>query len=156
MRLIMKKWIGTAAWIVLPFVAAAFGVQSTAAEFYSSIARPAWAPPAWLFGPVWTLLYLLMGIAAALVWRRYGFGGAKGALSLFLLQLAVNAAWSPVFFRLHAVGAALAVIVALDLLVVATMAAFWRKDRRAAWLLAPYLAWIGFASALNFAIWRLN
>jgi benzodiazapine receptor len=152
----MKKWMGIAGWVLLPFAAAAMGVQPTAAEFYASLAKPAWAPPPGIFGPVWTLLYLLMGIAAAIVWSRYGFARARAALTLFLVQLVVNAIWSPVFFRLQRIELALAVILVLDLLVAATMVLFWRKDRRAAWLLAPYLAWIAFASALNFAIVRLN
>jgi benzodiazapine receptor len=152
----MKKWIANAGWVLLPFVAAAAGVQSSAARYYATLAKPTWAPPAWLFGPVWLVLYLLVGIAAAMVWNRFGYRGARDALSLFVLQLAVNAAWSPVFFGLQQIEAALVVICALDLLVLATIAAFAHKDRRAALLLAPYLAWICFASALNFAIMRLN
>jgi tryptophan-rich sensory protein len=109
-----------------------------------------------VFGPVWFVLYLMMGISAALVWQRQGFERARGALMLFLTQLGMNAIWSPVFFGQHQVGLALGVIVALDLLVLATILAFARKHAVAAWLLAPYLAWIAFATALNFAIWRLN
>jgi tryptophan-rich sensory protein len=105
---------------------------------------------------VWFVLYLLMGISAALVWKRWKFEGARGALMLFLTQLGVNAIWSPVFFGQHKVGLALGVIVALDLLVIATIVAFWRKHMAAAWLLGPYLAWICFATALNYALWRLN
>jgi len=152
----MKKWMGVAGWVLLPFAAAAMGVQPTAAQYYASLAKPAWAPAPGVFGPAWTLLYLLMGIAAAIVWSRYGFARARAALTLFLVQLMVNAMWSPVFFRLQRIELALAVILVLDLLVAATMLAFWRKDHRAGWLLAPYLAWIAFASALNLAIVRLN
>jgi tryptophan-rich sensory protein len=152
----MRKWIATAAWVVLPFAAAALGVQSSAAEFYATLVKPAWGPPPWLFGPVWLVLYLLMGIAAARVWNRHGWREARDALSLFLVQLVFNAIWSPVFFRLHQIEMALAIILALDALVLATIVAFARKDRLAAWMLAPYLAWIVFASALNFAIVQLN
>jgi len=152
----MRKWIAIAGWVLLPFAAAAAGVQSSAAEYYATLAKPDWAPPPWLFGPVWLVLYLLMGIAAAMVWNRFGFRGARGALTLFVSQLAVNAAWSPAFFGLHQPQAALVVIGVLDVLVLATIIAFAHRDRRAAWLLAPYLAWICFASALNFAIWRMN
>lgn len=152
----MRKGMAIAGWVLLPFAAAAVGVQSSAAEYYATLAKPTWAPPPWLFGPVWMVLYLLMGIAAARIWSRFGFRGARDALSLFLLQLAVNACWSPVFFRLHQIGVALLVISVLDVLVVATVVAFAHRDRLAASLLAPYLAWIGFASALNLAIWRLN
>ena len=152
----MRKWIAIGGWVLLPFVAAALGAQSTAPGYYATLARPDWAPPASLFGPVWTVLYLCMGIAAAMVWNAHGWRGARDALTLFLFQLALNAAWSPVFFGLKQIEAALLVIVVLDVLVLATIAAFWRKDRRAALLLVPYLAWIGFATALNFALWRMN
>ena len=148
--------MATAAWVMLPFAAAALGVQTSAAEFYAALVKPAWAPPPWLFGPVWLVLYLLMGIAAARVWSRHGWGEARDALSLFLVQLVFNAIWSPVFFRLHQIEMALSIILALDALVLATIVAFARKDRLAAWMLAPYLAWIVFASALNFAIVQLN
>jgi len=156
MRWLVKKWVVIVGWIALPFVAALFGAGATSADFYAALVRPAWAPPGWLFGPVWFALYLLMGIAAAIVWNRFGFERAGLALALFLVQLGVNAVWSPVFFGLHQVGMALGVIVLLDLLVLATIVAFARKSLVAASLLAPYFAWIVFATALNYAIWRLN
>jgi benzodiazapine receptor len=152
----MKKWMGIAGWVLLPFAAAVMGVQPSAAEYYASLAKPAWAPPPAIFGPAWTLLYLLMGISAAIVWSRFGFARARAALTLFLVQLVVNAMWSPVFFRLQRIELAMVVILVLDLLVAATMLMFWHKDRRAGWLLLPYLSWIAFASALNLAIVRLN
>jgi tryptophan-rich sensory protein len=152
----VKKWIFFAGWVLLPFVAAIFGAGPSSAAFYATLVKPGWAPPAAVFAPVWFVLYLLMGLAAALVWKRWGFEKAKGALMLFLTQLGVNAIWSPVFFGQHRIGVALGVIVMLDLLVAATIVAFARKHRAAAWLLAPYLAWICFATALNSALWQLN
>ena len=118
--------------------------------------KPAWAPPGWLFGPVWTVLYVLMGVAAWLVWRRAGWSGASGALSLFLVQLVCNAAWSWIFFAWRSGALAFADIVLLIVLIVATMLAFARVHGLAALLLLPYLAWVVFATALTYAIWRGN
>ena len=151
-----RTWLGLAGWVALPFVAAWFGSRFTASEWYASLDRPSWAPPSWLFGPVWTALYLAMGIAAWLVWKDRGFARARGALLLFLAQLLLNALWSWIFFGLREMGAALVEIVVLWLLIAATIAAFWRHSRPAALLLVPYLAWVTFATALNFALWRMN
>ncbi len=121
--------------------------------WYAGLAKPAFNPPNWLFGPVWTALYISMGIAAWLVWRT---GPAKAALGLFALQLAFNAAWSPLFFGLHWIGVALIDIVCLFFAIFATLLAFRKRSGFAALLIVPYLAWVGFASVLNFSIWRLN
>ena len=131
-------------------------VARAAPEWYGALSKPSWTPPSWLFGPVWTVLYVMMAVAAWLVWRRQGLAGAGLPLGLFAAQLALNAAWSPVFFRLHAVGWGFAVIVALWVTVLATVVAFWRVMPTAGWLLVPYQLWITFAGALNLAIWRLN
>lgn len=155
----LRTLLGLAAWLGLAFSAAALGAAATirAGAFYTQLARPAWAPPAWLFGPVWTLLYALMGLAAWLVWRDRGFRGAGApALALFLAQLAVNALWSWLFFAWRRGGAATLDIAVLWLLLVATVLAFRRVRRLAAVLLLPYLAWVTFAAALCLAIWRLN
>ncbi len=154
-----KQWIGLALWIALCLGAAALGAAATAPQipgWYATLAKPAWNPPAWVFGPVWTTLYLMMACAAWLVWRSGGFRGAPGALGLFLLQLALNAGWSWVFFGMQQPGWAVAVIVLLWCAIVATMAAFFRRSLAAGWLMAPYLAWVSFAAVLNAAIWRLN
>jgi len=143
-------------WIVVSFVPALSGLVASPGAWYQDLDKPSWTPPGWLFGPVWTTLYLLMGIAAWLVWRKAGWDGARGALALFLLQLAVNAAWTPIFFRWHAVLAALVCIAVLWLLVLATILAFRRHGTPAALLLVPYLLWLTLATALNFEIWRLN
>jgi translocator protein len=130
--------------------------SANAPEFYAQLARPAWAPPAWLFGPVWTLLYLLMAIAAWLVWRERGFRGATFPLGLFFAQLALNSLWSWLFFAWHLGALSVVEIVILWLLIAATTVAFWRVRPLAGALLLPYFAWVTFAAALNYAIWQLN
>jgi benzodiazapine receptor len=152
----LKSIFGLAGWLVLCFGAAAAGAQFMPGEWYAGLKKPAWNPPSWIFGPVWSALYTMMAVAAWLVWRRGGFAGQRRPLTLFLVQLALNAAWTPLFFGLHRPGAAFAEIVLLWLAIAATLAAFRRVSRAAAWLLAPYLAWVSFAAALNFALWRLN
>ncbi len=122
-------------------------------SWYPTLAKPTWNPPSWVFGPVWTILYAMMAVAAWLVWRRAGWGGA---LLLFGVQLALNAAWSPLFFGLHRIDLALVDIVVLWAAIVATTVAFWKVTPVAGWLFVPYLAWVSFAAMLNFAIWKLN
>lgn len=124
--------------------------------WYASLQKPSWNPPGWLFGPVWTLLYVLMAVAAWQVWRRGGFKANRVPLACFLVQLALNAAWTPLFFGLHQPGWAFVDITLLWLAIVFTLVAFWRAHRVSAWLLAPYLAWVSFASILNFTLWRMN
>jgi len=149
---------GFAGWIVVSFIAAAIGSIASirAAAFYMQLAQPAWAPPAGVFGPVWTILYTLMAVAAWLVWRVDGLRAARVALGLFLTQLAVNALWSWLFFAWHRGALAFSDIVLLLLLIVATLVAFWRIRPMAGVLLVPYLLWVGFASALNYSAWQLN
>lgn len=145
--------------VLLCLAAGGLGAIATTPEidgWYRTLAKPDWTPPDWLFGPVWTALYILMGVAAWLVWKRDGTRGASGPLTLFAVQLLLNVAWSWIFFRYHALGWASAEIVVLWLAIATTMLAFFRQSRLAGWLLAPYLAWVSFASLLNFAIWRLN
>ena len=153
-----KQILGLAAWLVASFAASAVGAIASlqAKSFYSQLVQPAWAPPPGVFGPVWTTLYTLMGIAAWLVWRSGGFGANRQALSLFLLQLAFNALWSWLFFTWKLGGLAFAEIVVLWFLIAATLVSFWRVRKLAGALLIPYLAWVGFAAALNFSLWRLN
>lgn len=154
----LKHTLGLIGWLVLGFAAAAVGglASADAPAFYHELALPAWAPPAWVFGPVWTLLYLLMGIAAWLVWRERGFGGARTALSLFLIQLAANALWSWLFFAWRLGALAFVEIVILWALILMTIVAFWRVRPLAGTLLVPYFVWVSFATALNYAIWQLN
>lgn len=154
-----RALIGLAGWLALVFVAATIGAAGSidAGPFYGQLARPHWAPPAWLFGPVWSALYLLIAIAAWLVWQRHGWHRARGALALFVVQLGANALWSWLFFAWRLGGPAFAEIVILWLLIVATLVAFWRlRVRLAAGLMLPYLAWVSFAVVLCHAIWQLN
>ena len=151
-------WLGLAAWLAVCFAAAAIGSLASlnAPEFYAQLSKPAWAPPAWLFGPVWTTLYALMGVSAWLVWRAYGFRPVSRTLYLFLAQLAVNALWSWLFFVWHLGFWAVADIALLLVLVLATLISFWRLRPLAGMLLLPYLLWVGFAAALCHSIWQLN
>lgn len=153
-----QQVLGLVGWLLLSFVAAAIGSAASirAGDFYAQLVRPEWAPPASVFGPVWTVLYALMGIAAWLVWRIDGFRGARTALTLFLVQLAVNALWSWLFFAWHLGALSFVDIVLLWALIVATLIAFWRISPLASALLLPYLLWVSFASVLNFYMWQLN
>lgn len=149
---------GLAGWLLLSFLAAAIGGAASiqAGPFYVELVRPDWAPPASIFGPVWTVLYALMGIAAWLVWRVGGFRAARAALTLFVVQLAFNALWSWLFFAWHRGGLAFADILLLWALILATLVAFWRIRPFAGALLIPYLLWVSFAAALNYSLWQLN
>jgi tryptophan-rich sensory protein len=157
-------WLGLAGWIALAFLAALPGVLVTTAAAYQGLAQPTWAPPSWVFGPVWTVLYALMGAAAWLVWKAPlgavqdagGFAGVRVALGLFLVQLGLNALWTPLFFGAGLRGWAFVDICALWAALVATVVAFFRRRPAAGALLVPYLLWVTFAAALNFAIWRMN
>ncbi|BDS07241.1 tryptophan-rich sensory protein [Oceaniferula spumae] len=157
-RSLKSQIIGLVGWFMAAFTAAGLGAiaTSSAGEFYGSLTHPAWAPPAWLFGPVWSLLYGMMAVAAWLVWRRHGFQNASKALWIFGVQLIVNALWSWLFFRWHLGALAFAEIVLLWLLIVVNIVAFWRLHKVSALLLLPYLAWVSFATALAFTMWRLN
>lgn len=151
-----RQILALAGWVVLCFAAAAMGGLFMPGEWYALLRKPSWNPPGWVFGPVWTALYTMMAVAAWLVWRRGGFATQRRPLALFLLQLALNAAWTPLFFGLKQPGWAFTEIVLLWLAITATLIAFRHVNRVAAWLLAPYLAWVSFAAALNFTLWRLN
>jgi benzodiazapine receptor len=125
--------------------------------WYPTLAKPAFTPPSWVFGPVWTTLFALLGVAAWLVWRAdLERRAVRVALAVFALQYVVQVAWSGVFFGLRWPAGGLTVIAVLWVGVVATIAAFARVDRRAALLLVPYLAWVSLAAALNYRIWQLN
>jgi translocator protein len=145
-----------AGWLVATFAAAAMGSFFLPGEWYALLHKPVWNPPNWIFGPVWTALYTIMAVAAWLVWKRGSFARQRVALSLFLLQLLFNALWSPLFFGLQSPGLAFVDLLALWLALLVTVAAFWKAHRLAGAMLLPYLAWVTFAGALNFAIWRLN
>jgi len=150
--------IGLGAWLIVSFIAAAIGGAASirAGSFYLELARPEWAPPPGIFGPVWTVLYVLIAVAAWLVWRAGGFRAAQTALTLFLVQLALNALWSWLFFAWQRGGLAFTEILLLWAAIAATLSAFWRIRPLAGALLVPYLVWVSFASVLNYSIWQLN
>ncbi len=153
------RWISLIGWLGLCFAVAGIGGRWTAAEipdWYRTLARPGFAPPNWVFGPVWSALYLLMAIAAWLAGQSVASPLRTWALALFVVQLGLNLAWSWIFFRHHAVGAAVVEIVLLWVAIGATTAVFGRVAPVAGWLMAPYWAWVSFAAVLNAAIWRLN
>jgi tryptophan-rich sensory protein len=150
--------LGLAGWLLASFVTGGVGSSASinAAGFYGQLVQPSWAPPAWLFGPVWSVLFTLMAVSAWLVWRANGFRGAGAALKLYAAQLVANALWTWLFFAWKQGAIAFAEIVVLWLLIAGTIFGFWRLHRLAALLLVPYLAWVTFAAALNLALWRLN
>lgn len=153
------KWMGLAGFLAASFAAAGVGGWLTAMgmpEWYMSLQKPGWNPPSWLFGPVWTALYAAMAVAAWLVWKDAGFGGAPAALTLFFVQLLLNMAWSGVFFALRSPGWALAEILVLWVVILATTILFFRHSTWAGALMVPYLLWVAFAAVLTAAIARLN
>lgn len=151
-----KNWYKLLISLLLPQLAGGAGALFTMSEiptWYATLVKPALNPPSWVFGPVWTTLFLLMGTALFLVWKRTS---EKRPLNVFALQMVLNTLWSIVFFGLHSPVGAVIVIVFLWLAIVWTMYEFYRVSRAAAWLLVPYLLWVSFASYLNFSIWLLN
>lgn len=152
-------WFGLAVFIFICFAVAAVGGTATTPKiggWYAALAKPSWNPPDWIFGPVWSVLYLCMAIAAWLVWRRHGLSGAGWPLAVFAVQLALNAVWSWLFFGCESPGTAFIDVLLLWTAIIATMAAFWRRSTAAGVLFVPYLAWVTFAAVLNCVIWRLN
>jgi len=143
-------------WIVLTFMAPLAGFRARPDAWFSRLNKPAWNPPSWVFGPVWTMLYLLMAIAAWIVWTHGGWRGQALPLGLYIVQLFLNAIWTPLFFGAHRLGLAFLDVAVLWLAILATVIAFANVTVVAGCLLLPYLAWVGFASILNFRIWRLN
>lgn len=151
----------TEIFALLGFIAAVSAVAGTGAlfppgEWYRALRKPRWCPPNRVFGPAWTVLYLMIAVSGWLVWRRAGLAGAAGAFAIYALQLVLNAAWSGIFFGLRRMDLALAELALLWLAILATIAAFAAHDAVAAWLLVPYLAWVSFAGVLNAALLRTN
>ncbi len=132
-----------------------FITVDSVATWYQTIQKPSWNPPSWLFGPVWTTLYIMMGASFALVWHS-DHPGRKRAMSIFVLQLALNLVWTPVFFGLHQIGWSFLVIIVLLITIAATIMKFSKINRTAAWLLVPYILWVSFATVLTGTIWYLN
>ncbi len=149
----MRGWKGLLVFLALVAVAAAFGSLSRPDAWYRALVKPSFNPPDALFAPVWTILYVFIAVAGWRVYRRVGWDYSLG---LWGVQLALNAAWTPLFFGAHRIDLALVDIALLDVFVVATLVAFFRRDRIAAWLLVPYLGWIAFATLLTATLLRLN
>ena len=150
------KILAFGGWLALCFSASITGIFISPDDWYASLNKPSWNPPGWVFGPVWTTLYFMMAYSAWTVWKQGGWAAQRKPLFYFLIQLVLNAAWTPLFFGLHKPGLALVNIVLLGLAIVITMIHFWRVSPAAGFLLAPYLAWVSFASYLNFTIWKMN
>ena len=155
-RSIRAQALGLVGWLLITFAAAALGAIASvdAAAFYAELIKPSWAPPASVFGPVWSILYLLMGIAVWLVWRDPQ--ATKQALGLFIIQLSINALWSWLFFVWHLGAWSFVGVLLLLLLIVATFFSFWKISRMAVVLMIPYLLWVGFAAVLTWTIWQSN
>lgn len=155
---LLTQTLGLAGWLFLTFSAGAVGgiASADAGAFYGELVRPKWAPPSWVFAPVWSGLYAIIGFAAWLVWRERGFRDAGVALVLFIAQLAANALWTWLFFAWRRGGLALTDILILWVLILFTIIAFWRIRPLAGLLLVPYLLWVGYACALNLSLWKLN
>lgn len=153
-----RQILGLVVWLLACYAVAGIGAVASidADTFYDALARPSWAPPASVFGPVWTVLYGMMAIAAWQVWREGGWSRQRRPLLLFLAQLVVNALWSWLFFAWRQGGMAFVDIALLWLLILATVVAFWRVRVTAGVLLLPYLGWVSFALALNYVVWRSN
>lgn len=152
----MRGMGGLAGWLLACFAAAVFGALFPPGDWYLALDKPAWNPPAWLFAPVWTTLYIMMAVAAWRVWWKDGFTHARPALGLFVFQLVLNALWSAIFFGLHRPGAAFVHILILLAAILLTTHRFHRHDGIASALLVPYALWVAFASMLNGTLWYLN
>jgi tryptophan-rich sensory protein len=150
-----RDWLGLGCWVAVCALVGVIGGLATSADtpWFDALRKPSFNPPEWVFAPVWTTLYVLMGVAAWRVWRQRHPGPA---MWLFVTQLALNFAWSFIFFRAQEIDLAFAEIVVLWTFIAATTMAFWRVDRPAAWLMLPYLAWVGFAAVLNGTIAQMN
>jgi tryptophan-rich sensory protein len=151
-----RQALSLAGWLVLCFASSGTAAFVSIGGWYADLHKPVWNPPAWIFAPVWTLLYVMMAVAAWLVWREGGWKAQWRALGLFLLQWLLNTLWVPIFFGMHRVGLSFVEIVLLLMVVAVALMFFWRVSKIAGALLSPYLVWVSFASILNFTIWRLN
>lgn len=151
-----RQVLGFPAWIALCFLAPAAGSPFQPGAWYAALDKPSWTPPGYLFGPVWTVLYVMMATAAWMVWNDSDPKVVRWPLILFAVQLGLNAAWTPLFFGLRRPDLAFVVLLALLVALTVTIALFRRVRVAAALLLMPYLAWCAFAAALNYRIWMMN
>ena len=156
----LQSVAGLIFWLGICYFTAWVGAQVSpgiaSADWYETINKPDWNPPGWLFGPVWTLLYTLMGFAAWKVWQQFGVAGASAALSMFIVQLILNGLWSQIFFGAQEIGWAFLEILFLLAAIIITTLLFYQKSRMAGWLMVPYILWVSFATVLNGTIWWMN
>jgi translocator protein len=155
----LRAWLPLGGFLVVVLIVAALGGAATASgvgTWYAGLNKPVWNPPGWIFGPVWTVLYALMAMVAFRLWRECDHVGARITLRWWWAQLAANALWSPLFFGLRTPGWALLDILVLLALLLVIATRLWRIDRLAWVLWLPYVVWVGFATVLNFTLWRLN
>ena len=156
MKPVFKLIISIAIPLAVGAVSSLFTTENVSGWF-STINKPSFNPPNWIFAPVWTTLYILMGIACYLVWKKESAGSARvPALGVYAIQLLLNFLWSFIFFEAHQLGWALAEVIVLWIMILTTIFLFGRVSRAAAWLMVPYICWVGFATILNFYIWKLN
>lgn len=151
-----KQIIGLLVWIVVCSLAGIFGAQFEPGTWYAMLQKPAWTPPNWVFPVVWPILYIMMGIAAWLMWKMKDISLSSTEFTWFFVQLILNALWSWIFFGMNLIATGLAEILLLWIAILFTIFLFWSRNRIAGLLLVPYLLWVSYASALNFAIWQLN
>jgi len=151
-----RNLLSLAIWLLVCLGAGLVGSRFLPGEWYLSLNKPSWTPPNSVFGPVWTALYIMMGISAWIVWKDRHYKRTKASLFLFVFQLVLNSLWTYIFFGLHLPGVAFLEISGLWLVLLATLIGFWRVKNIAGVLLLPYILWVSFAALLNFAIWRLN
>lgn len=153
------RFVGLVTFVLLCLAAGGLGAIATTPEiegWYQTLAKPPWNPPDSVFGPIWATLYVLMAIAAWLIWKPAGFTGAATPLTLFAVQLTLNIAWSWIFFGMHQLGWAFLEVLLLGLAILVTTVAFFRRSRAAGYMMLPYLFWVTFAAVLNFTVWRMN
>ena len=153
------SWLSLLPFVVACFTGAGIGLAftgSAAHHWYPELKKPEWNPPIWIFGRVWSVLYLMMALSAWRVWRGASWPAARIPLVLFAIQLVLNTVWSIVFFGMRAIGPAFGEILLLWMMIVATAVSFYPLSLLATWLLIPYIGWVGFASYLNFRIWQMN
>jgi len=152
----LNRGLGLVGWLALTFCAAATGAFVSTGGWYVELTKPSWNPPGWVFGPVWTALYAMMAVAAWLVWLRGGWRAQRRPLAVYLVQWALNALWTPLFFGLQRPGVAFAEIIVLVVAIYGTLVLFWKARPVAGFLLVPYALWTTFAAVLNFTIWQMN
>jgi translocator protein len=152
-----REWLALAGWLLASYAAAAVGgAAGSGGAWYDSLDKPWFNPPSWIFGPVWTVLFAMMGVAAWLVWRERRAPGRRMVLGLFVVHLALNAAWSWLFFGIRRPDLAFAEIIVLWTAILALVLLFWRIRPLAGALMLPYRAWVSFAAFLNFTLWQMN